>query len=348
MDKVSFIIPVYNSEKYLLKCIEEINKISSLDYEIILVNDGSKDRSGLLCDNLSLADARVRCIHQENRGVSSARNTGLKAATGNYICFLDSDDEIEPHKFKQMFEKVEKAGEAEMAIFGLSFDYYYNNRLYYRNELFPPLSGVIADNIWSGRIYALYTANALSPIWNKIFKREFLTKHNLYFREDMFLYEDLEYSIQCMKYCTKILFEPEIIYHYRQSEDEGNSGRRLARIEHLYSLLDKIENAFSEMVKIKKMGNQEEIKNILVSLYLLLAREKIAISDKNQILIICQDFADWYKKHEVNLTPENRKYAELLLQKNVRRLIIKRQYTKIRHKVAVLLKNSKLLHRLKD
>lgn len=348
LSKVSFVIPVYNCEKYLSKCVEGIKNISAVDYEVILVDDGSKDQSGLICDRLSSGDTRIFCIHQENQGVSSARNAGLKAATGDYICFIDSDDEIESENLNRLFEKLEKTSDIDMVIFGLSFDYYFNKRLYYRYELEPPLKGVIDDTVWLERLYDLYATNALNPIWNKVFRRDLLTEHKLYFREDMFLYEDLEYSIRCMEYCGKILFEPEIIYHYRQSEDERNSGRRLASIDHLHSLTDKIENILYEMVRTKRMDHQEcKIKKILMSLYLVLAREKIAVSDKKQIQLICEDFAEWYPKHTIDLTLQEQEYVGLLLQKRVGRLILNREYTKIRHRIAVLLKSSRVYQKLK-
>lgn len=348
MRKVSFIIPVYNCERFLLKCIDGIKNISAVNYEIILVDDGSEDRSGEICDRLSSEDERIFCIHQENQGVSAARNNGLKAATGDYICFFDADDEIEAEKLDKIFGKLKRTGNIDMVIFGLSFDYYFNGRLYYRNELVPPLTGAADDDVWVGRLYDLYTANALNPIWNKVLRREFLIEHKLYFREDMFLYEDLEYSIRCMKYCGQILFEQGIIYHYRQSEDEGNSGRRLARIEHLYSLVDKIENALDDMARTKGIDKRaDEFRNILVSLYLVLAREKIDISDAKQIRIICDDFSDWHQKHGGDFDLKDRKYVRLLFQKRVRRLILKREYVKLRHKVAILLKNSAFYQKLK-
>ena len=348
MSKVSFIIPVYNCENYLLKCVEGIKNITAVDYEIILVDDGSKDQSGLICDRLSREDRRIICIHQENQGVSAARNTGLKAATGDYICFFDSDDEIEARKLDIVLRKLEQEKSVDMVIFGLSFDYYHKKRLYHRYELLPPLTGVIDDKIWLRSLSDLYTTNALNPIWNKIFRKEFLKEHNLYMREDMFLYEDLEYSICCMKHCGQILFEPEIIYHYRQSEDEGNAGRRLAQIGHLYSLIDKIENVLNEMVRRKSPDNREEVvQNILMSLYVVLAREKIAISDKKQIRIICDDFADWCRTHTINLTLQNQKYAKLLFQKKVGHLIVMREYANIRHKTAILFKSTGVYQKLK-
>ena len=91
--KVSVVIPVYNVRLYLERCVQSVLRQTYKDLEIILVDDGSKDDSGKLCDQLALSDQRIRVIHQENQGLSGARNTGIRQATGEYIIFLDSDDE---------------------------------------------------------------------------------------------------------------------------------------------------------------------------------------------------------------------------------------------------------------
>lgn len=94
--KISIIVPVYNSSKYLRSCIDSILKQSLSDWELILVNDGSTDDSGEICDEYAVKYPAIRVIHKENAGVSEARNTGLVAATGEYVGFVDSDDTIRP------------------------------------------------------------------------------------------------------------------------------------------------------------------------------------------------------------------------------------------------------------
>ena len=96
--KFSFIIPVYNCGQYLDKFIREIENVNLFNYEIILVDDGSTDDSGNVCDSIAQRNGKVYCIHQKNQGVSSARNNGLRSASGDYICFFDADDNIVPEK----------------------------------------------------------------------------------------------------------------------------------------------------------------------------------------------------------------------------------------------------------
>ena len=106
--KISVIVPVYNVEPYLAKCVDSILEQSYTNLEVILVNDGSKDSSGSICDDFARKDHRVRVIHKENGGLSSARNVGIEAATGEYISFIDSDDWIEPAAYEHLLELMEK------------------------------------------------------------------------------------------------------------------------------------------------------------------------------------------------------------------------------------------------
>ena len=94
MDLISVVIPVYNVEKYLQRCVTSVTEQSYSNLDIILVDDGSVDKSGAICDDFAKKDKRIRVIHKENEGLGLTRNVGIKAATGNYICFIDSDDYI--------------------------------------------------------------------------------------------------------------------------------------------------------------------------------------------------------------------------------------------------------------
>lgn len=346
--KFSFIIPIYNGEKFINKTVREIGQTNLEDYEVILVNDGSTDNSEFICDTLAKENKKIHCIHQRNHGVSSARNNGLKAATGEYVLFLDADDMLETRRLSKLLEEIEKTKGIDMAIFGISFDYYYRGKLYRRDEMSPPLSGIQNSKIWMKNMLMMYYTNSLSPVWNKVFRRRFLLDNSLYLREDMFLYEDLEYSVRCMMCCDNILFEPEIIYHYRQSDDEGNAGRRLAKIDHIFNLVDQIENVLDKLINLKSTkSEQDEIKSILVLLYLVLAREKIAVSNVRQVKQICDDYKKWYEKRQIKIPLESQEYSDLLLQRNVLKLILRREYTKVRHRIAVVLKNTRIYQKLK-
>lgn len=106
--KLSIIVPVYNAEKHLQRCIDSITRQTFSDFEVILVNDGSKDDTKRICDNNAIMDKRVKVLHKENGGTSSARNAGLRVASGNYIGFVDADDWLEPDMYQIMYSKAVK------------------------------------------------------------------------------------------------------------------------------------------------------------------------------------------------------------------------------------------------
>ena len=121
--KLSIIIPVFNVEEYLPKCIESVVNQTYDNLEILLINDGSTDNSGVICDNFAHKDERVKVVHKENGGLSAARNLGLSLATGHYIAFLDSDDYWNPLFLEKMIEKMESD-----PSYGLVYSGYYKER----------------------------------------------------------------------------------------------------------------------------------------------------------------------------------------------------------------------------
>ena len=110
MCRLSVIIPVYNAEVYLKRCVDSVLKQSLQDFQLVLVDDGSQDKSPEICDAYEAMDCRIKVIHQQNAGVSAARNSGIKAATGKYIGFVDSDDWIDPKMFKRLICEAERTG----------------------------------------------------------------------------------------------------------------------------------------------------------------------------------------------------------------------------------------------
>lgn len=348
MVEFSIIIPVYNCEKYLEISINAIIKLQKENYEIILVDDGSTDLSAEICDKLTKKYEKIRCIHQNNQGVSEARNRGLQLAIGEYVLFLDADDTIETEKLCQLMKIIEVDTSIDMAVFGMSFDYYYQGKLYRQDKLPPPFNGKVCKEQWLERMYELYTANSLSPIWNKIIRRSILKKNNLILSSEMFIYEDLEYSLRCMAYCDNIYFDSNIIYHYRQAEDEGNAGRRLTKIDHITDLIKKIEKALDELIKNQNaQGNQKGIKTILLKLYLTLAREKISVTNTKGIKSVCIDFRTWFVEYDGEYLNNEKTYITQLLNRKIYILALKRYYTAIRHKLAIRIKSMNWYQRRK-
>ncbi len=339
MINFSFILPLYNCEKYIRPCVDNIMKLNRDDCEIILVNDGSVDNTEEICKQITKDSEVVKYIYQQNRGVSIARNTGLKVASGEYVIFVDADDEIEADKLNSLLNKILDKPETDMVIYGLSFDYYYKGKCYRRDELSPVLNGLIPKAEWIRKLDLLYDCNALNPIWNKIIRRRILTDNKLEFRTDMFLYEDLEYSIRCMEHCDLICFSDDIVYRYRQIE--GNAKNRLKRVKSIKTVVDNIEDALESFRKtnIVIYDIESEKLQILKQLYEVLAREKISVSNRKETKQVCENTIRWINSHKIDVSEND--YFDMIRKRQITKLILKKYYISIRHAIAVKLKNLK-------
>ena len=251
MKTLSVIIPVYNCGDYLESCVASIAAVNAncktmFIGEIILVDDGSTDGSSKLCDQLAAKGSEncaIRVIHQDNRGVSAARNAGLRAATGTFILFVDSDDTVDAQKLAELMEVVAQDASVDMAVFGISFDYYSGNRIYRQDLMCPPVEGSKTIDECRAMLPGLFHGNAISSLCNRLIRKSIIEEAGICLREDMFLYEDLEFSLQVLARCGTVHFCTEPIYHYRQLFDGGNAGRRLKRVEHIPEIVDRIEDA---------------------------------------------------------------------------------------------------------
>ncbi len=166
---LSVIVPIYNVEKFLHRCVQSILKQTYRDLEIILVDDGSTDGSGRICDELGETDGRLRIIHQENGGLSAARNRGIEEAHGEYITFVDSDDYIDENMYHAMLMKMQEQN-ADMAVCG------YSKWLEEKDCIVEPTIGVVEGVLSGSDMFNLLFCEELSvwmPVaWNKLYKKE--------------------------------------------------------------------------------------------------------------------------------------------------------------------------------
>ena len=164
MPKLSIIVPVYNVEKYIRKCIDFILGKTFKDFELILVDDGSPDNCGEICESYARNDNRIRVIHRANGGLSAARNTGLSYATGKYIGFVDSDDYVSPVMYEKLINSIEKHN-ADICKCGYNeFD-----DLGIRRKLVYPDTKVLRNNSRHNALLPLYFDNVLYVVvWNAI------------------------------------------------------------------------------------------------------------------------------------------------------------------------------------
>jgi glycosyltransferase involved in cell wall biosynthesis len=212
MVKISIIVPVYNAEKYLPQCIGSILSQTVTDFELLLIDDGSSDRSGKICDEYSRNDFRIRVFHKENSGVSSARNFGIDKAQGEWITFVDSDDWLATNFLEQMLNKARE----------LNVDAVFCNCYYvFENEAVQKI--IYTENtIEDGKSMLkrfLTRFGTRSELWGKIIKRKYLNhrlKENVKIGEDFLYLIELYHAHDCR---TAII--TDYLYYYRQLDSSA-------------------------------------------------------------------------------------------------------------------------------
>ncbi|MDR1876812.1 MAG: glycosyltransferase [Flavobacteriaceae bacterium] len=198
--KISVIVPIYNAEKYLPKCLDSILAQTFTDFELLLINDGSFDNSGKICDEYAKEDDRIRVFHKENGGVSSARNVGLYNTKGIYSTHVDSDDWIEPNMLQDMYEKiVSDNSDIVMA------DHYCDDK-YVKQKPGSLNPENIIDDILKYKI--------VSCIWNILVKNDLYLEHNISFCKTINYGEDAMILIELFSNNPKVSYLPQAWYHY--------------------------------------------------------------------------------------------------------------------------------------
>ena len=266
MIKVSVIMPVYNSEKYLKNAIDSVLNQSLKEIELICIDDGSTDKSGEICDMYAKKDSRVRVIHQKNRGLCNARNVGIKIARGEYIGFCDNDDKCLPKMLEDNY-LLAKAENADVVRFQrLQIRNQKNGKKILRKlDRFNKIT-LRKKDIWKKYLMLI---NAGQGIWNGIYKRELVRDNKILFDEKMkYGYEDKMFNNDVYDKCNVIVLNPEIYYHW------------FHRIEHSSSRkfrINKIISAFRcykrEMYLCKKYGVDEKGKECARKKYLIQMKE---------------------------------------------------------------------------
>jgi len=243
-EKISVIVPVYNVEKYLERCIESILNQTYKNIEIIIVDDGSVDNSSYICEKYKKVDNRVKVFHKNNEGVSSARNLGLKQSTGKYILFVDSDDYLDINMIQKLYYNITKHN-VDISI----CEYYLveenKSIVQKKNSIFNQILNkeqfydfILKDNAFGGYLF------------NKLIKRELFYNHNnmLLFNENIHICEDLTFLCEICQNINKVYYTTETLYYYVQRSDSALSS--------IYSK-KQLSNfyAFKEVMSIYKKNN---------------------------------------------------------------------------------------------
>lgn len=216
MPTVSIIVPVYNAENYLHKCINSLLNQNFSDFEIILVNDGSKDASGSICDKFAHSDNRIKVIHKENGGVSSARNRGLDEASGKYIMFCDSDDFVKEEFCAPM---LNLANDDEDCLIFSGITELWEDK---SRELLCPAypegeSVILTNNEFCDLFVELNLCNQFTLMnmpYNKLFSRKVIEKHNLRFDTDINYNEDFIFNLLYLDKVSSVKIYNKSVYNY--------------------------------------------------------------------------------------------------------------------------------------
>ena len=208
LPEISIIVPAYHAEKYLKKCIDSILGQTHKDFELLLIDDGSKDASGNICDEYARQDRRIKVIHKKNEGVSAARNTGIQNAKGKYLMFCDSDDHVADtwcetlynqiclHPYALVVSDVARGQEGDTAA-----DRYHD-----------------AVHVTELSDFQLYKKGISAYTVNKIYSHNMIAEHGLQFDEACSFSEDAAFNSEYCQYCEKIIYIDRPLYFYVQRE----------------------------------------------------------------------------------------------------------------------------------
>lgn len=253
-DLISIIVPIYNVERYLNRCIDSILAQTFTNFELILVDDGSPDDCGKMCDDYAMKDSRINVIHKKNGGVSEARNFGIDCAKGEYICFIDSDDFV--HKqYLEILYNIAKESDAEMSI--CSFSICYDSDIV--DEIISNVSyEEFSDKYLYDDNFLIHKWANLVCAWNKLYKRNLFEQIRYpvgKIHEDNFTYYKL------IDKANKVVITEEGLYHYYMSENS------ISRSEFTDKRLH-ILQAYQEQIEYFKKKNNQRMVEISFEKYI--------------------------------------------------------------------------------
>lgn len=300
MELVSIVVPIYNVEQYLEKCVESICRQTYENLEIILVNDGSPDQCGQMCEEYAKKDNRIKVIHKKNGGLSDARNSGVKLATGKYLLFVDSDDYIA----KDLVEKTVTVAEKNNCDMVL-YDYYYvePDNVEIRSTIVPA-NKVISLEQEHTLLLAATSACA------KLFNRGFYVKANCPFPQGIY-FEDLATTSIFFMRAKRVFYLKEPLYYYINRENSIMTGKNFEKSSH-----DKLVALEHILSAYKKEGKYEEYRQELE--YLVFANEYFEPSKVLALAGEDGEYLEKYRKYMYETFPDihNNKYVKNMGKKD--------------------------------
>lgn len=266
--KVSVIIPVYKAENYLHRCVDSILAQTFRDFELLLVDDGSPDKSGEICEEYAKRDNRIRVFHKDNGGASSARNLGLDNATGEWVTFIDADDWVSTSFIENLYNPILSDNTINFVQAGCTN---------YRNNEIAEVEQQYEFLVSTDPVYVFNNFRGLTV--SKLFRlNDIIRTYNLKFDEQMHTSEDMAFTLDYILHITKYCFIPEVGYYYRHNPNSLTHSKKikpynvaLTEYKHLFSsvqrYIDKYQIPNKEIV-FRKSQNAIRLFYTLSSLYL--------------------------------------------------------------------------------
>ena len=286
--KYSVIIPVYNVENYLHRCINSILIQEYTDLEILLIDNGSKDRSGTLCDDYAERFSNVTTYHIPNHGVSAARNFGLAKAQGEFICFVDADDYLVGNLFSDMENQLDS--EIDLLVFSYYNSLEKNLSETARSAKILPIKGKKDRNQFIDLFTELFLSDMMYTVWNKIYRREFLEEHQIVF-ESYELGEDVRFNLNVYQHVNAVLLVKSCYYVYISGRVDSAMGQynpnrmnyqleELGKVDQLMTSWNIHDDQFIDQIKAR----------ILMSNIQNISKQKMSLSKKRHYIeVLCRN-----------------------------------------------------------
>lgn len=313
MSKISIIVPIYNVDKYLEETINSIINQTLKEIEIILVNDGSTDNSGKICDELKKKDNRIKVIHKENMGVSAARNSGLKIATGEFVGFVDSDDIVCNDMYETLYNNAIE-NKVDISMVSPVIKELNGNIKYFNNtgKKFIWNREEALKNFFKGNVFNI-------AVYTKIFKRE--KYENIIFEEEKSVHEDKYYTFQCILNSDRVFFEDVCKYNYIKRENSISTSKFSKR---KFDVIYFGEKIYNDIIKFN-------IENLKEDAYINLYLSKLQIL---RGIVRNKENRREFKEEEIKLINEIKlfelkKYKNKLSKQKQLEFMIVQKYTKL-------------------
>ena len=288
MIKYSVIVPVYNVENYLPRCIDSLLAQNYADLEILLIDNGSKDQSGQICEDYAAQFANITAYHIPNKGVGSARNFGLAKAKGEFICFVDADDYLVGNLFSDVESQLDS--QLDLVVFSYYNSIEKNLSEINRSEKILPTEGKKDKSDFIGLFQELWLTDMMYTVWNKIYRREFLEEHQIVF-ESYELGEDVRFNLNVYQHVNSVLLVKSCYYVYISGRVDSAMGQynpnrmiyqleELGKVDQLMTSWNIHDDQFIDQIKAR----------ILMSNIQNISEQKMSLSKKRHYVeVLCRN-----------------------------------------------------------